>query len=112
MSVRFSPVRGAARLFLAVAALTLAAWGDAKAAELKEIRLDFATYNPVSLVLKDQGLLERDFAKDGIAVRWVQSLGCNRGKTPGVHAVAFRVLVMPGSIAMPLLSGTPSLAPT
>jgi sulfonate transport system substrate-binding protein len=37
----------------------------------KEIRLDWATYNPVSMVLKEQGLLEKEFAKDGITVRWV-----------------------------------------
>ncbi|MET0868038.1 MAG: aliphatic sulfonate ABC transporter substrate-binding protein [Pseudorhodoplanes sp.] len=44
----------------------------------KEIRIDWATYNPVSLVLKDQGLLEKEFAKDGITVRWVQSAGSNK----------------------------------
>ena len=43
-----------------------------------EIRLDWATYNPVSMVLKDKGLLEKEFAKDGIAIRWVQSLGSNK----------------------------------
>ena len=44
----------------------------------KEIRIDWATYNPVSLVLKDQGLLEKEFAKDGITIRWVQSAGSNK----------------------------------
>src|SRR3954453_12832097 len=44
----------------------------------KEIRLDWATYNPVSIVLKERGLLEKEFAKDGIAVRWVQTLGSNK----------------------------------
>jgi sulfonate transport system substrate-binding protein len=44
----------------------------------KEIRIDWATYNPVSMVLKEQGLLEKEFAKDGIAVRWVQTLGSNK----------------------------------
>jgi sulfonate transport system substrate-binding protein len=29
-------------------------------------------------VLKDKGLLEKEFAKDGIAIRWVQSLGSNK----------------------------------
>jgi sulfonate transport system substrate-binding protein len=43
-----------------------------------EIRVDWATYNPVSMVLKDQGLLEKEFAKDGIGVRWVQTLGSNK----------------------------------
>jgi sulfonate transport system substrate-binding protein len=36
---------------------------------LKEIRLDWATYNPVSMILKQKGLLEKEFAKDGIGSR-------------------------------------------
>ena len=32
------------------------------------ITIDWATYNPVSIVLKNKGLLEKEFAKDGIAV--------------------------------------------
>src|SRR5215469_10084647 len=40
----------------------------------KEIRIDWATYNPVSLLLKSKGLLEKEFAKDGIAVVWVQTV--------------------------------------
>ena len=44
----------------------------------KEIRIDWATYNPVSMLLKDKGLLEKEFAKDGISVRWVQTLGSNK----------------------------------
>jgi len=43
-----------------------------------EIRIDWATYNPVSMVLKQQGLLEKEFAKDDIGVRWVQTLGSNK----------------------------------
>src|ERR671937_2004129 len=44
----------------------------------KEIHIDWATYNPVSMVLKEQGLLEKEFAKDGITIRWVQTLGSNK----------------------------------
>ena len=43
-----------------------------------EIRIDWATYNPVSMVLKEKGLLENEFAKDGIGIRWVQTLGSNK----------------------------------
>src|SRR5690349_8042212 len=43
-----------------------------------EIRIDWATYNPVSMVLKEKGLLEKEFAKDGIGIRWVQTLGSNK----------------------------------
>jgi sulfonate transport system substrate-binding protein len=42
------------------------------------INIDWATYNPVSMVLKEKGLLEKEFAKDGITIRWVQSLGSNK----------------------------------
>ena len=48
------------------------------AAKPSEIRIDWATYNPVSMVLKQKGLLEKEFAKDGIGIRWVQSLGSNK----------------------------------
>ena len=44
----------------------------------KEIRIDWATYNPVSMVLKERGLLEKEFAKDGISIVWVQTLGSNK----------------------------------
>src|SRR5215471_7371506 len=44
----------------------------------KEIRLDWATYNPVSMVLRDRQLLEKEFAKDGISIVWVQTLGSNK----------------------------------
>src|SRR5690349_19350889 len=30
------------------------------------INIDWATYNPVSMLLKDKGLLEKEFANDGI----------------------------------------------
>src|SRR5204863_7697828 len=44
----------------------------------REIRIDWATYNPVSMVLKEKQLLEKEFAKDGIAIVWVQTLGSNK----------------------------------
>src|SRR4051795_5813199 len=44
----------------------------------KEIHIDWATYNPVSMILKQKGLLEKEFAKDGISVVWVQSAGSNK----------------------------------
>ncbi len=51
----------------------------ASAAEVPaEIRIDFATYNPVSLVLKERKLLEKAFEKEGVTVRWVQSAGSNK----------------------------------
>lgn len=60
------------------AALSVVTIGQAIAADLSEIRIDWATYNPVSLILKNDGILEKEFEKDGIKVTWVQSAGSNK----------------------------------
>jgi len=39
-----------------------------------EISIDWATYNPVSMLLKDKGFLEQEFAKDNIPIRWVKTV--------------------------------------
>src|SRR5712664_576195 len=69
----------------------------------KEIHIDWATYNPVSMVLKEKGLLEKEFAKDGISIVWVQTLGSNKaleflnagsldfGSTAGAAALVGRI---------------------
>jgi sulfonate transport system substrate-binding protein len=58
---------------------SLAAAGMALAAEPpRRLTLDWAYYNPVSLVLKEKGWIEKEFEKDGIGVRWVQSHGSNK----------------------------------
>ncbi|MFQ3459134.1 aliphatic sulfonate ABC transporter substrate-binding protein [Bradyrhizobium sp. UFLA01-814] len=67
------------RTFAALLAVSTLLPGAARAADaLKEIRIDWATYNPVSMVLKQKGLLEKEFAKDGINIVWVQSAGSNK----------------------------------
>src|SRR3954464_15826352 len=67
------------RLCLVAAALLLAPGASVYAADKpKEIRIDWATYNPVSMVLKEKQLLEKEFAKNGIAIVWVQTLGSNK----------------------------------
>ncbi len=48
---------------------------DAKTAEL---RLDYAYYNPASLVLRDQKWLENDLADKGVKVSWLLSAGSNK----------------------------------
>src|SRR5215813_3028480 len=67
------------RILAAMAASAMLMPDGATAAEaLTEIRIDWATYNPVSLLLKQKGLLEKEFAKDGIGIVWVQSAGSNK----------------------------------
>jgi sulfonate transport system substrate-binding protein len=69
----------------------------------KTINIDWATYNPVSMLLKEKGLLEKEFAKDGIGIVWVQSAGSNKaleflnagsidfGSTAGSAALVARI---------------------
>ena len=66
------------RAFGGAALALFAAPRLARATAPTEINIDWATYNPVSIVLKEQGLLEQEFAKDKIGVRWVASLGSNK----------------------------------
>lgn len=70
--------RTALAAFSAAAALVATGGLAAAADPAKSVTLDYAYYNPVSLVLKDKGWVEQEFAKDGIAVRWVLSLGSNK----------------------------------
>ena len=59
------------------AALAMAAPATA-ADKLGTVRVDWAYYSPVSLVLRDKGWMDEEFAKDGIKVEWVLSLGSNK----------------------------------
>jgi len=89
-------------IFAALLTVAVAA-GSARAAPLDEIRIDWATYNPVSIVLRSQGLLEKEFEKDGTKIRWVQTLGSNKaleflnassidfGSTAGSAALVARI---------------------
>jgi sulfonate transport system substrate-binding protein len=91
------------RGFAAIALLAMAPAGTQAADALKEIRIDWATYNPVSLILKQKGMLEKEFAKEGIRIVWVQSAGSNKaleflnagsidfGSTAGSAALVARI---------------------
>jgi len=92
------------RVLAAMTALAALIPAYAAAADaLKEVRLDWATYNPVSMILKQKGLLEKEFAKDGINIVWVQSAGSNKaleflnagsidfGSTAGSAALVARI---------------------
>ncbi len=86
-----------------IAVWTLVPGGASAADALKEIRIDWASYNPVSMILKQKGLLEKEFAKDGISIVWVQSAGSNKaleflnagsidfGSTAGSAALVARI---------------------
>lgn len=69
------------QLLLASALLSLTpahAQGPVVEAKPKEVRLDWATYNPSSLVVRKFGWLEEELGRDGIQVTWLYSAGSNK----------------------------------
>jgi sulfonate transport system substrate-binding protein len=66
---------------LALMLTPTAGLAPARAADkLPTLRVDWAYYSPVSLVLRDKGWMEEEFAKDGAKVEWVLSLGSNKAR--------------------------------
>ena len=52
--------------------------GGGSGGELESVTVDYAYYNPVSLVLREKGWVEEAFADTGTDVEWVLSLGSNQ----------------------------------
>lgn len=65
---------------IAALALTGCAAGEDAAPQAggKKLTIDFATYNPLSLILKDKGWIEKALADKGVSVTWIQSAGSNK----------------------------------
>jgi sulfonate transport system substrate-binding protein len=80
MKASYRSLIAAVALTAALTAALLAMGGCNKSAASKPqvVRMDFAYYNPVSLVLKEKHFLEDDLAKDGVQVEWTQSQGSNK----------------------------------
>ncbi|POH62912.1 aliphatic sulfonates ABC transporter substrate-binding protein [Cryobacterium zongtaii] len=64
-----------------------------------ELNIDFATYNPLSLVIKEKGWLEEALAGQEITVNWVQSAGSNKANE-ALRANAIDVGSTAGSAAL------------
>ena len=62
------------------------------------LNIDFATYNPLSLIIKDQGWLEDEFGDD-VTVNWVQSAGSNKANE-ALRAGAIDIGSTAGSAAL------------
>ena len=86
-------------------ALTSCAGENAEAETAAEtLSIDYATYNPLSLIIKDQGWLEEELDGD---VEWVYSAGSNRANE-NLRAEAIDVGSTAGSAALLARStGTP-----
>jgi len=85
-------------------ALTACAGENAEIDETESLNIDYATYNPLSLIIKDQGWLEEEL--DG-EVKWIYSAGSNRANEH-LRAEAIDVGSTAGSAALLARStGTP-----
>lgn len=73
-------------------AVEVEGWSD------DQLTLDFATYNPLSLIIKEQGWLESTFGDD-VEVTWVQSAGSNKANE-ALRAGAIDVGSTAGSAAL------------
>jgi sulfonate transport system substrate-binding protein len=99
------------RMFLAgISAAAIAATGFGRMARAEDpdvLTLDWAYYNPLSLILRDRQIIEQRLAPRGIEVQWVQSLGSNKaveflnsgsvafGSTAGAAALLGRIAGAP-----------------
>lgn len=84
---------------VALAASSLSGCAGENAAAGEILTLDYATYNPLSLVLKEKGWLEDALADDGISVEWIQSAGSNKANE-ALRADAIDVGSTAGSAAL------------
>jgi sulfonate transport system substrate-binding protein len=87
---------------LAIGASLLAGCGAAGAGASTQggtLNIDFATYNPLSLVIKQQGWLEAELGQQGITVNWVKSAGSNKANE-ALRAAAIDVGSTAGSAAL------------
>ena len=94
--------KSVAALSVALFALTGCAAGESATTDSKVLKIDYAYWNPLSLVIKDQGWLEDELAADGYTVEWVLSAGSSKaienlnaeaidiGSSAGAAAVAAR----------------------
>jgi len=72
--------------------------GDGGEWSSTSLNIDFATYNPLSLIIKEQGWLEEALGDD-VTVTWTQSLGSNQANE-GLRAGALDVGSTAGSAAL------------
>lgn len=105
-SKKFNRLRtSVAALSVALFALTGCAAGESaptSEAGAQVLKLDYAYWNPLSLVIKDQGWLEEELESQGYTVEWILSAGSSKaienlnaeaidlGSSAGAAAVAAR----------------------
>jgi sulfonate transport system substrate-binding protein len=80
------------------------------------LNIDFATYNPLSLVIKKEGWLEKALKKQDITVNWVQSAGSNKAnealRSGAVDVGSTALRCSPARTALPSRRSTSSPSPS
>ncbi len=76
-----------------------AAPADAAEGAADSLAIDYATYNPLSLVIKEKGWLEAALAEEGVEVEWVFSAGSNKANE-SLRAEAVDIGSTAGSAAL------------
>ena len=87
---------------VAASVLLAACGGGASAPSASQggtLNIDFATYNPLSLIIKEKGWLEAELADQGVTVNWVLSAGSNKANE-ALRAAAIDVGSTAGSAAL------------
>lgn len=99
------PIRFSRRVALSVATFSISALaltgcaGENAAADGQTLSIDFATYNPLSLVLKEKGWLDAAAQEQGVTIEWIQSAGSNKANE-ALRADAVDVGSTAGSAAL------------
>lgn len=80
---------------------------DGGGSSANTLSVDYATYNPLSLIIKDQGWLEEELDDEGVDVEWVFSAGSNKANE-NLRAEAIDVGSTAGAAALlSRANGTP-----
>lgn len=91
--------KSVAALSVALFALTGCAAGESASTEAKVLKLDYAYWNPLSLVIKDQGWLEEELADEGYTVEWILSAGSSKA-IENLNAEAIDIASSAGAAAV------------
>jgi len=65
-------------LVILVASVLAGCGGKSSGTAPTEVRVDWAYYSPLSMVIKKRGWMEEEFKNDGIKITWVLSQGSNK----------------------------------
>jgi sulfonate transport system substrate-binding protein len=90
---------GPVAIVAAVALLAGCTTAGAAPSSGSTLNIDYATYNPLSLIIKHEGWLEAELADQGIAVTWIKSAGSNKANE-ALRAGAVDVGSTAGSAAL------------